>query len=295
MMWRCSKPWRSASPLRYCGGKAKVAPLLRIYRRNGSREYREVFCGGSSLFFETGFVFERAWLNDRHPGLIAFLTALRDRPDQFIAACRAIAPATDDDPMTAEGPRGGAPKNARLKAEFDAIKLDEDADQALRFFVVNRMVHGSGRVNYAIPNRLFFGSHEGWDLVATNCLEQAAATLQGARITCGDYRQALEESGDDVWCYLDPPYVVNSALNASSQQYEFNFTEQDHVDLAAAVRKCPHAVMLTYDDCELVRDLYPESEFWVDELAWKYSGTTLAVKRLARELVICNYVPPFMD
>jgi len=291
----CSKPWRSASPLRYCGGKAKEAHLLRNYRPIGSREYREAFCGGSSLFFEAGFVFEQAWLNDLHPGLIVFLTALRDTPGEFIAACRAIAPATPDDPMTAQGPRGGAPKNARLKAVFDTIKLDDDADQALRYFVVNRMVHGSGRVNYAIPNRLFFGSHEGWDIVATDRLQQAAAALQGVRLTCGDYHQVLEEGGDDVWCFLDPPYVVNSALSASSQQYEFNFTEQDHTDLAAAVRKCRHAVMLTYDDCELVRNLYPEPEYWIDELAWMYSGTTLATKRLARELVICNYVPPFMD
>ena len=86
------QPWSVSSPLRYCGGKSKVAHLLRYYRPLGCREYREPFCGGASLFFEVGFKFEQAWLNDLHPGLIAFFTALRDRPEEFIAACRAIEP-----------------------------------------------------------------------------------------------------------------------------------------------------------------------------------------------------------
>jgi hypothetical protein len=53
--------------------------------------------------------------------------------------------------------------------------------------------------------------------------------------------------------------------------------------------------MLSYDDCELIRELYPASDFWIDELVWSYAGTTSVKKRLARELVITNYRPPFVD
>jgi DNA adenine methylase len=288
--------FRPDSPLRYPGGKSGVDHLLRHYRPIGCREYREPFCGGASLGFELAFVFERSWWNDRHNGLIAFYTALRDRPEEFIAACRAIPPARPDDPMTGRGVRGGAPKNSRLSAKFDHLKLNEECDQALRYYFINRTVH-NGRVNYSIPSRLYFSNPAGWNITVTDALEKAAATLQGVRLTCGDYRVLLEEPGENVWVYIDSPYFVNSHLDRTAQLYQFNFTEQDHRDLAEAVRRCRHKVMLSYDDDPqgFVRSLYPPSEYWIDELAWRYSGTTLSTKEVGRELLIMNYKPPVWD
>ena len=287
--------FRGASPFRYPGAKSKAAEALRYYRPLGAVEYREPFVGGGSMFFELGFCFERVWLNDLHRGLMSVYEARRDRPDEFIGLCRDIPAADPNEPMTALGPRGGAPKNARLKAAFDKIKLDEEADQALRYYIVNRMAYGSGRVNYEIPSRLGFGSHAGWNVVATDKLEQAAAALQGVRLTCGDYRVLLEEPGEDVFVFCDSPYVVNSYLPRSSQLYQHSFTEQDHYDFAGAVKACPHKVMVTYDDDEdgLVRSLFPKSDFWIEVLGWAYSGTTEKKKRRGRELLILNYEPMF--
>lgn len=256
-------------------------------------EFREPFIGGGSMMLEMVFLFERTWINDMHPGLMAVYAALRDRPGEFIGKCRAIPPARPGDPMTPPGVRGGAPKNARLKAVFDSLKLNDEADQALRYYVVNRMVYGSGRVNYDIPSRLSFGSSDNWTIVETDALEQAAAALQGVRLTCGDYRPLFEEKGDDVWIFADPPYVRNTALSRTSQQYQHGFSEQGHYDFAEAVKKCRHNVAITYDDCPLVRGLFPASDFWIEELQWTYAGTTSAEKRIGRELLIMNYEPPF--
>src|SRR3954470_3225927 len=86
-------PTRTESPLRYPGSKGVVAHLLTDYRPLGCRHYREAFCGGASLFFEAGWLFDTCWLNDVHPGLMACYTALRDQSDEFVAKCRAIPPA----------------------------------------------------------------------------------------------------------------------------------------------------------------------------------------------------------
>ena len=224
-----------------------------------------------------------------------FTRRVRDRPDDFIGKCRDIPPALPGEPMTERGPRGGAPKNARLKTAFDEIKLDEEADQAMRYFLVNRMVHGSGRVNYEIPSRLCFGSHAGWNIVATDKLGHAAAALQGVRLTCGDYRVLLQEPGSDVFVFCDSPYVVNTYLSPSSQLYQHSFTEQDHYEFAQAVKASKHKVMVTYDDDDsgLVRSLFPRSDFWIEELSWAYAGTTEKKKRRGRELLILNYEPLF--
>jgi DNA adenine methylase len=289
--------FRPPSVLRYPGGKDRVRSLLRHYRPLGCREYREALCGGASLFFEIGFAFERAWLNDLHAGLIAFYSALRDRPGEFIAGCRSIEPARPDDPMTKRGPRGGAPKNARLKAVFDELKLNEDCDQALRYFFVNRTVHGSGRVNYDIPSRLYFSNPAGWNIVDTDALEQAAGALRDVRLSCRDYSVLLETPGDDVFVYCDSPYVVNGHLDPTAQLYQFNFAEEDHRRFAEVVRNCRHKVMVSYDDDPdgLVRELFPASDYWIEELGWPYAGTTSAVKKIGRELLICNYRPPVWD
>ena len=104
-----------------------------------------------------------------------------------------------------------------------------------------------------------------------------------SRLTNGDYQVLLDEPGDGVWIYADAPYLVNSYLEPTAQQYQFNFCVQDHYRLAEAVKNCRHQVMLSYDDDQdgLIRSLYPESEFWIEELGWPYCGTTQATKRLA--------------
>lgn len=295
------------SIFRYPGGKTKPAIQNWIisHAPAGCREYREAFVGGGGVFFglydgeEGGLCekprrFETVWLNDKHEGLIAVYTALRDRPEQFIAACREIQPPQPCDPMTPEGERGGEPKNARLSAKFDELKLNTECDQALRYYFVNRTVHGSGRVNYDIPSRLYFSNPDGWNITATNRLEQASRALRGAKITCGDYEDVLSTPGRDVWIYLDPPYVVNGNLTPSSQLYQHSFGTQDHRRFANAVSRCEHKVCVSYDadKDDFVRVLFEDPKFRIVEGSWKYAGTTEGKKKSGRELLIMNYDPP---
>lgn len=269
----------------------------------GTKEYREPFVGGGGVYFgldartKAGlFRHEqqiKRWINDKHCGLIEVYTALRDRPDEFIAACKAIKPASDSDPMTEEGPRGGKPTNARLKAVFESMCLNEECDQALRYFFVNRTVHGSGRVNYDIPSRLYFSNPEGWNITAGTRLQEAADLIAGTEITCGDYEQVFEANGEKVWIYADPPYAVNTELTRTSQLYQHSFTRDDHYRFADVVKACKHNVAISYDDDGdgFIRSLFPEDQFWIQEGTWRYAGTTNETKEIGKELLILNYDP----
>ena len=75
------------SPLRYPGGKSRVAKRLLAYAPNHC-EYREPFVGGGALFFRKLKV-ERNWLSDLHPGLYALYVTLRDDFQAFASLCRA--------------------------------------------------------------------------------------------------------------------------------------------------------------------------------------------------------------
>lgn len=282
---------------RYPGGKSKthIQRWICAHKPSGVEEYREPFVGGGGVFFYlTATAFSERWINDKHDGLIAVYKALRDRPREFIAACRQILPPQPSDPQTDGGPRGGRATNARMKAVFDSLKLNPDCDQAVRYFYVNRTVHGSGRVNYDIPSRLYFSNPEGWGIVATDALERAAEVIEGTKITCGDYEPLFATAGENVWIYADPPYVVNSNLTASSQLYQHGFTRDDHRRFADVVRACEHKVCISYDDDGdgLVRSLFPADRFCLVEGSWKYAGTTAGKKQTGRELLILNYEPP---
>lgn len=285
------------SIFRYPGGKSKSAiqKWILAHKPYGTKEYREPFVGGGGIFFGLNAdAVEHRWINDKHTGLVEVYRALRDRPADFIQRCKAIAPPLPDDAQTQEGPRGGKPTNSRLKLVFESLCLNKDCDQALRYYFVNRTVHGSGRVNYDIPSRLYFSNPDGWNIVEGDTLQQAAAHIDGTQITDGDYSHLFTASGDDVWIYADPPYVVNGNLTPSSQLYQHGFGEADHRRFAEVVAACEHKVCVSYDDDTdgFVRSLFPADRFHIIEATWKYAGTTNEKKEDGKELLILNYEPP---
>jgi DNA adenine methylase len=218
------------SPFRYPGGKSRssITDWILGHSPPGMLEYREPFVGGGGVYFSLQpSAVKRRWINDRHEGLVAVYQALRDRPQQFIELCRSIEPARPGEELTSPGPRGTARYPVRLKAVFDAIRLDETCDQALRYFFVNRTVFG-GRVNYHLPSRLCFTNPQGWNIVASDHLECAAQHIRGTKITCGDYARVFAAPGDGVWIYVDPPYVANTRMTPTSQLYQYGFTMADH-------------------------------------------------------------------
>ncbi len=274
--------------LRYPGGKSRVRKKIIQYAPSHYAEYREPFVGGGSMFFAVSSEKKR-WINDIHSGLIAVYMSLRDRPEEFIKMCKDIPPHQPGEKEVATKERGKK-YNERLGKIFDKVKLNEDCDQAFRYFFVNRTVW-MGRVNYDILSRLYYSVPEGWNIVKTNKLELAAEHLKGTNISCGNYLSLLEEPGEDVWIYCDPPYVVNTDMVKTDKQYQHNFTIEDHEKFANAVKKCDHKVCISYDDHEIIRDLYSGffAGFNTYEEEWKYSGSSLSKKKNGKELIITNY------
>mgnify|MGYP001594517405 FL=1 len=269
---------------RYPGGKRKAIRKITNRMPNFVREIREPFVGGGSFFFAIPTDVKR-WINDIHPGLISVYTALRDNKEEFIKKCRDIKPASRDDFKVLIGK---TLQNKRLYDKFQEMVKDRDKDQALSYFFINRTVW-AGRVNYSLPSRLYYSNPNGWNLAHTNKMELAACHMKNAKITCGDYSVLLEESGEDVVIFADPPYVCNTEMPATDQQYEYNFTYKDHERFAKLAKKCVHKMIISYDDHKLVRELFAGSHFKIYEEEWKYSGSTLSKKKIGKELILVNY------
>jgi DNA adenine methylase len=243
--------------LRYPGGKFHLRQRILRHAPADCQEFREPFVGGGHIFFavQPGR-FPRRWINDVDPDLIAVYRALRDRPADFIAACRAIKPARDI---------------------FDKFVAGEGAaDPALRYYFINRTswggLHRGLRPSFCYP--------EGWAVVHGDRLWEAARRLQGVEITAGDYNALLREPGEGVWVYCDAPYV-----KTTKDLYYSKFGPVDHTALSVDVRACKHKVLLSYDDDPLVRRLYDGLTIYTVPAYYHMSRQ----REWRRELLIKNY------
>jgi DNA adenine methylase len=104
------------------------------------------------------------------------------------------------------------------------------------------------------------------------------------RLTCGDYAPLIETPGDDVFLFLDPPYLMN---HHGSPIYEEYMSEQEHVVFAEKLRACSHKWLLTIGNCRLSRDLYRGFRILVRQ----YTGSLphRAPDRNKTELIVMNY------
>lgn len=85
---------------------------------------------------------------------------------------------------------------------------------------------------------------------------------------------------NDLFVNFDPPYV-----NKGEVLYKNYFKEEDHKQLANKITTNLQNVqwIMTYDDCELIKDLYKDYNPQNFNLQY-YAGT----KRLGKELLISN-------
>jgi len=280
------------SIFRYPGGKSKVALLLLKYMPRDTAEYRELMVGGGGVYFTLNpSLIRRRWINDLNQPLIDVYNAFLLRPADFIAKCREIDPQQPGETEIAT--KGTGKKyNKRLGEIFKRFRYDTEMDQALRYFFINRTVWG-GRVNYdpAFDSRLYYSNPSGWNIVKrNNFLEDVAKHVSGTKITCGDYSEGLRVSGERVWIYVDPPYIINTKLYNGSKLYQFGFTMDEHLRFVEECRTTKHRIAISYDDVPEVRDWFrKEDGFWIYEHTWMYYGTSQDKKTVGKELVITNY------
>lgn len=279
--------------LRYPGSKSKKSIRERIFKYfpYSYEEMRIPFVGGGGIFFHVP-INKKRWINDVDSALISVYKALKDRPEDFIAKCREIEPHKAEE-VTEAILNGRKVYNQRMRDIFDKFAHNDEMDQALRFYYINRTCW-AGRVNYDIDSRLYFSNPPGWSIIKTDKLEKAAEILKDVKITSDSYEESLSLKGDNVLIYIDPPYLVNTKLATSSQLYKHNFTIEDHKKLAKDIKVCKHKVIISYDDDEdgFIRSLY--DGFNIYEEQWTYCGSSSGKnqskkKKVGKELIITNF------
>ncbi len=272
-----------ASPLRYPGGKQKDLPVFTPYFRR-AREFREPFLGGGSVLLSAiGLqMAQRFWANDAHPLLMDFWMQVQIDALTLAQLVRALR----DDYF---GDQRMCPEWAAFRDSYQrklASLPDDRLHNAARFFILNRstasgLTQSGGMTAAAYCGRFTESSIQR--------LENLHNRLVGVHLSLGSYQTLIHTPGDDVFIFLDPPYysAEKSRLYGRSGDLHKGF---DHVELSVELRDCQHAWIMTIDNSEEIRDLYPPN--WADVLPWTKSYSMTNTKgrasRQGKELLVAK-------
>jgi DNA adenine methylase len=103
-----------------------------------------------------------------------------------------------------------------------------------------------------------------------------------------DFRKFIEKyDKKSAVAYLDPPYVVSTEKG----HYDNNFDITDHRELSDMLRDSKMKWVLSYDNDELIRELYDGFEFHNIEIPYGTIDTrhTNNVREYRKELIITNF------
>ncbi|MFL0390574.1 DNA adenine methylase [Curtobacterium sp. 179-B 9B NHS] len=238
---------RYVSPLRYPGGKARMAPYLASLIREQSIRpiaYAEPFAGGAgaALKLLVDEVVRNIHINDLAPGVAAFWRAVFQDTAGLIRAIEQ-APVTIDEWHV-------------QRAIFDHPEGHDDLTLGFATFFLNRC-NRSG----ILSARPIGGLEQtgNWKIDArfnraalaerVGIIGQYRRRVSVTQLDAKDFMSSIEGLGQKALAYVDPPYIVQGEdLYLDSLSYE------DHAALAAHLAQTPVPWILTYDTAEQITD-----------------------------------------
>ncbi len=265
------------SPLRYPGGKQKAVDFLSLFFPQEIDAFVEPMVGGGSvmLYIRQQYPKAELWINDLNPEVYIFWKSVRDDLDNLIKGVEAWY---------------SVKKNFLTKEKkfFEFLKniCPETlgfTNRAARWYVLNRVTFSGTLESGGFSKDAF---HKRFTISSIERLAKLKGLLEGTVITNIDYESCLStKAKQGGFVFLDPPYLSAE----KSKLYGINgslHTGFPHARLKEVVHGLTNPVMITYDDSEAVRNLYPEEKY--EKIAWEL-GYGMTNGKSGKELIIRNY------
>lgn len=264
------------SPLRYPGGKSKALNQIVEFLPESFSEFREPFVGGGSVFIYLIQKYPnlKIWINDLNPELYLFWHSAQFDLAQLVVEVRKIKNKFTDGKL--------------LFKELTSVDINNlsDLERAVRFFVLNRITF-SGTVESGGFSQEAF--HKRFTVSSIERLEKLANILtRNIKVTNLDYSHLLNAVGKDVFLFLDPPYF--SATKSKLYGKDGNLhTSFEHERFAETLKQCPHRWLITYDNCQQIRDNFKWANICEWELQYGMNNYKQGGAAKGKELFISNY------
>lgn len=227
--------------LKWAGGKrwliSQRPELFRFYEER----YIEPFLGSGAVYFYMRP--QRAVLSDLNKDLIATYAAIQNRAEEVEDALLVHALAHSSD----------------YYYETRSLSPRSIVARAARFIYLNRTCwNGLYRVNQRGEFNVPIGTKTAV-LMDTDSFRDTSALLSGARLAHQDFQKTVDESLEDDFLFVDPPYTVKHNNNGFIKYNENLFSWADQVRLRDALVRADKRgarILMTNADHGSIRDLY---------------------------------------
>ena len=264
------------SPLRYPGGKGKLAPFMKVLiEKTGHKggTYIEPFAGGAGIALDLleNDIVSQIVINDLDKGIYSFWRAILSETDRFVEAVHEV-------PLSVEEWK---------KQREILLRADNKYSFELGFstFYLNR-TNRSGIINGGMIGGL--EQNGVWKLDARfnkdnliNRILKIAKKKECIHLYNKDVasliKNYLPKYEKEAFVYFDQPY-----FKKGKQLYLNFFNEQDHVRIEKMIRESVNCDwVITYDDVPEIANIYVNHELRRFDLNY-----SVAQKRKASEIII---------
>ena len=249
MLSECNEVRLKTPPLRYYGGKWKIAPWIISYFP-AHNTYVEPFGGGAGVLLRKDPSFIEIY-NDIDLGVVNFFRVLRERPDDLVRVLE-LTPYSRYEFTHA---RGG-------------YEDCDDLEKARRFFISSSQGRGRGgkleEGGWQFSSRKSASSPITKSYVAMiDHLKQVACRLRRVQIECDDALAVIKRFDDPgALFYIDPPYVADTrCLRWRSDGYVNEYSDDQHRELSESLHQVSGNVVLSGYPSGLYSDLYRDWNF----------------------------------
>lgn len=244
----------------WIGGKKLLRENIVSMFPTNYDKYVEVFGGAGWVLFHKKEEKEEIY-NDMNSNLINLFKIVKYHPDAFIKELEFYL-------------------NSRelfdnMKEEVN-LKSLTDIQKATRFFILIKNSYGSKMGSFGVRKRDITKSIE--------YIKEISKRLNKVIIENLDFEKVLNKyDKEETLFYLDPPY-----FKTENYYKDIEFNEQDHLRLKEALSNIKGKWILSYNDCNYIRDLYKDYNIQEIErqnnLKARYENNSKY-----KELIIKNY------
>ncbi|HEX5024194.1 MAG TPA: DNA adenine methylase [Agriterribacter sp.] len=233
--------YSTRSLLRYPGGKTRAVGFIRQFFPKNLEALLSPFLGGGSIELAIAAAGVPVYGYDAFEPLVEFWQCLVKQPAELTAEVEKYFP---------------LPKAKFYELQNAQTAFKTKLQRAAVYYVINRSSFSG--------STLSGGMSPGHPRFTRTSIERLR-NFYNPNITIkkADYKIALAEH-PSVFMYLDPPYLIRNSLYGKHGNAHKDF---DHEELAAILQDRGKWI-LSYNDCEAIRDLY--TGFHMLKPGWKY-------------------------
>jgi DNA adenine methylase len=275
---------------RYPGGKNKlkkeiIEKLLTLNEGPHIHEYREPFWGGgsigTSLLLDSYIEVDKIWMNDKDIGISSLWTAIIRYPEELQKLIECFQPSVDIFYDL---------KEKLINIKNMPIEKDDILDIGFSKLAIHQISYSGLGTKSGSP----LGGNEQKSKYKIDCrwspdnmikkikkiyCKLSVITVKNNYCTNMGFEDVVKNTDCPSIIYLDPPYYEQG-----NDLYQCGFSQKNHEDLSEILKESRHSWLLSYDNCEEIRQLYDWA--YINELNVNYTIVTDGNSTKKTELLI---------